>query len=181
MIVVLGLWPRSGTSLLMSMLTAGGLDPIRNDSPGPAAGFPVGAFQHTGVFADVSVLRALPGRGGCVKLFTRHVLDLPGAGIVPTGVVVAHRPYVESVASWESVWPDRCALASEEWHTEVAEKAMAVLDGVPVLHVEYHDLVDDPDAQSARIAGFVAGGLDVAAMARVPIRMHRHFGGPPNR
>lgn len=183
MIVVLGRWPRSGTSMLMGMLTAGGLTPVRDDDPGDVTGaHPVGAFQHSGVLLDdtATVLPALAGDRVCVKLFPRHIIDLAPTGLRMVKVILAGRDYDEATASWDTAFPDRARDTDRAGQEATAGYALALLEeaGAQVLPVDFHDLIDHPAREAGRIAGFV-GDLDEAAMAKVPDGEHRHFGGPP--
>lgn len=182
MIIVLGLWPRSGTSLLMSMLTAGGLDPIRDDDPTDLTGaHPVGAFQHSGVLLDdtATVLPSMAAARSCVKLFPRHIADLAqrDAGWAMVKVIIAVRDADEAAASWDSAFPDRSRQDRPGQEAE-ARHVLAVLTelGVPSIEVAFHDLIDHPAREAARIGEFV-GDLDVDAMAVIPDAEHRHFGG----
>ncbi len=181
MIVVLGRWPRSGTSLLMSMLSVGGLDPIRNDDGKVGEGHPVGSFQHSGVLLDATatVLPALAAERTCVKLFPRHVIELVRAGCLPAKVILASRPYGEAAESWVAAFPDRSWRHDEAGQESDAQRALDRLAeaGVPVLEVDFHDLVDHPKVQAKRVAEFV-GDLNEKAMAAIPTVKHRHFGGP---
>lgn len=182
MIVVLGASPRSGTSLLMAMLTAGGLDPVRNDDGELSPGHPVGSFQHSEVLLDhtATVLQGLVHERSCVKLFTRHIIDLAALGLYPQKVILTSRPLEESLASWDRVWPERSTQRAQDALVGMVERATDLLReaNIPILTVPFHDLIDRPAVQANRIAKFV-GGLDAAAMAAIPSAEHRHFGGPP--
>lgn len=183
MIVVMGRWPRSGTSLLMAMLAAGGLNPLRDDDQSTSDQYPVGAFQHSGVLTGrtVETLAAADmGARACVKMFPRHLRDLSDVGVYPAKVLVVSRPYEECAASWDAAFPGRSRDHDREGVNTAADVALALLAeaDVPVLGVDFHVLVDDPHGESQRIAVFVGGGLDVKAMAAVPDPAHRHFGEP---
>lgn len=183
MIAVLGRWPRSGTSLLMSMLAVGGLDPIRDDHDGPVTGaHPVGAYQHAGVLLGdaAGTLAATAHDRSCVKVFPRHIIDLAAVGVYPAKVLMTVRDWAESDASWVRAWPHRTRQGDPRVHEVDVERALdllAVAD-VPVLPVDFHRLIDDPGPVAVEIAGFLGVPLDVAAMAAVPSAEHRHFGGP---
>lgn len=179
MIVVLGSRPRTGTSVLMAMLVAGGLDPVRDDT-GVSDAYPTGAFQHREVLIGdaAGTLREVPPRAA-VKLFPRHILDLSAAGIHPAMVVLAVRDAGESDASWDAVWPERSRQDTEGQEAVLAAALGLLTDAaVPVLPVGFHDLLDHPEREAQRIARFLGSDLDVDAMAKVPDAQHRHFGGP---
>lgn len=184
MIVVLGGWPRSGTSMLMATLAVGGLTPIVDDDDGAKPGYPVGSFQHSGVLMDdtATVLGALARPGTCVKLFPRQMIELCRAGVVPVGtkVLLALRPYKESEQSWDAAFPKASWMPFPEQHVENVSSVRMNLAaaGIPVLDVDFHALVDEPSATCHLIAEFVGGDLDVDAMAAIPNVAHRHFGGP---
>lgn len=180
MIWVYAPWPRCGTSMTMAMLTAGGLVPIRDDEPGGSESHPVGAFQHSQVMKgdSAAVLAANAHPRACVKVFSRQVLDLTDAGIYPAQVIALARPHAEFEASWDRALKGMNTVRDEEYLGLLAEDATERLRaaGIPILDVAYHDVVDRPLDAAEHIAQFV-GDLDVTAMAAVPDRRYRHFGG----
>ena len=77
LVVISGL-PRSGTSLMMQMLAAGGLPPLRDDARAPDAGNPRGYFE----WAPARALARDPGaiaaaRGRAVKVISALLPALP--------------------------------------------------------------------------------------------------------
>lgn len=181
MIVVYGRWPRSGTSLIMRMLTAGGLTPVTDDDGAASAAHPVGSLQHSVVLTGNTV-EALaqwtdaPGRQ-CVKLFSQQMRALMDVGLYPSQVIVASRDWDEYAASWDAAFPDRARNPDRFGMEMEAEGVIGLLAAaeVPILEVDFHALVDDPAATASAIGEFI-GGLDLSAMAAIPDPTHRHFG-----
>lgn len=172
MIVVTG-WARSGTSMLMQVLDAGGLEPIigrfaRIGMPGNRRGvfeYPIAAretFRRLAPFADE--------RDRCVKLIHPYLQRYLGDGGRPSAVLVTERSVDAVVAS-------RTLLFGNSPPPEELLKIRArTLDAlaaaeIPFVEVSSDDLVDDPPAVVDRIVAFVqpfvSVDLDRAAMAAV--------------
>lgn len=179
-VAVVGEAPRSGTSMLMAMLAAGGLAPVSDGEPADTVSHPSGAHQHTAVMVGdaAAVLPGLLTSRCCVKLFARQVMDLHAAGIHPDFAVFTKRPDAESVRSWERAFPLRTMHGDEAMRAEMTYWARTYLAvaGVPILDVGFHDLIDRPVEVADGINRFLGGGLDVDAMAAIPDPEHRHFG-----
>lgn len=173
--VVSGL-PRSGTSLMMAMLEAGGIpaltDGVRSADEDNRKGYyeyePVKALRR-----DASwVGRA---RGKAVKVI-HALLDALPEGI-EYRVVFMRRDLAEVVAS-QGVMLARSgrkggriteAQLRDLYEREYA-KAERWLESRPnmrVLFVDYNELVRDPESGASRIARFFGKPLDAQAMARV--------------
>lgn len=162
MIIVAGT-PRSGTSMLMSMLQSGGV-PTWVD-------FDDGRFEaKLPSVLTVELAETLAGPG-CVKIFDSLLRTL---GVIPDVVIQTDRPIAEVMCSWERAYPLKAPLDPDRLWAD-HHKVMAM--EVPMLQVGFHDLIDRPVEQAARIAEFLGEDLDVAAMAAVPDQALRHFGG----
>lgn len=171
--------PRSGTSLMMQMLAAGGV-PLLVDAPDvarvPDRDNPNGYFEY----APVKRLHAenawLPGaRGRAVKVI--HALLTALGRQVPVRVLFLQRDLAEVVASQgvmlergghadDALPPDRLAAIFRSQ----ADDALAWLQGRPrcsVLMVEHAAALASPAAVAAEVDRFLGGGLDRAAMAAV--------------
>lgn len=184
--VVSGL-PRSGTSLMMQMLVAGGL-PALHDGHRPAdTDNPRGYFE----FAPAKNLRAdaswMPqAHGRVVKLVAQLLPFLPLSPIYPESTPAAERqPYrykivwmeraLEEVLASQKTMLDRhgragAALAPEKLRS-VYEQQLARVNEIverrkfSVLRVAHREAVRDPAGTAARVAEFLALPLDRAAMA----------------
>ena len=98
--VVTGL-PRSGTSLVMQMLAAGGLPVLTDDARGPDPDNPRGYFEHTGALALARHPAWLAAaRGRAVKLVHALLPHVPAE--LPCRVVLLERNLAEVLASLEA-------------------------------------------------------------------------------
>ncbi len=176
--------PRSGTSLMMQMLCAGGMPVLQDASRPPDADNPRGyyeldAVRHTR--RDTSWLEAATGHA--VKVVHLLVPELPADR--PYRVISMHRALDEVLASQREMLRRRGAqlpdaaqearlgalleaqlLAAEHWVEAAPDAAL--------LRVEHGDLLRDPAGAAVRVAAFAGSGLDVAAMAeQVDPTLHR--------
>jgi hypothetical protein len=173
--IVTGL-PRSGTSMMMRMLEAGGL-PVLTDKVRTADDDnPEGYYEYERV-KQIEEDRAWldHARGRSVKMVSALLEYLP-----PTyhyKVVFMRRDMDEILASQRKML-DRLG----ESRGEVDDATMARLfaqhlakvtawlerqPNIDVLYVSYNDVLADPRAQAARLDRFFGGELDVAAMVSV--------------
>lgn len=172
-IIVSGL-PRSGTSLLMQMLAAGGVQPLTDGTRAPDVDNPNGYFEFERV-------KGLPGdtawldeaRGKVVKVIHRLVIQLPEGRSYK--VVFVERDLDEVIASQAKMLarlgkaggglaPERlkAIFAQEKERILASIEARADLE---LLRVPHAGLISDPSEQVARINTFLGGGLDVDRMA----------------
>ena len=185
-VVVSGL-PRSGTSLMMQMLEAGGVGAWTDAQRAADADNPAGYFELEAVKGlargEDAFLDAAPGRA--VKVIHALVKYLPPRHRY--AVVFMVRDLAEVVASQRVMLERRggpgprlddgrlsAALARQR------DEALAWLEGregVRVLRVEHREAVTLPADVAERVAAFLGGGLDASAMAGV-VRpaLHRHRG-----
>jgi hypothetical protein len=196
--VVSGL-PRSGTSLMMQMLAAGGLPPLHDGHRPADTDNPRGYFE----FAPAKNLRAdaswLPqAQGRAVKLVAQLLPFLPGSAGVPAAnergqartpalldyrIVWMERSLDEVLAS-QRVMLDRhgrtgAALAPERLRGIFEQQLARVTEIVgrrklAVLRVAHADAIRDPGGTAARVAEFLGLPLDRTAMAAcVDAKLHR--------
>jgi hypothetical protein len=173
--IVSGL-PRSGTSLMMQMLQAGGLPPLSDNLRTANKDNPRGYFE----FEPVKRLRAdrswLPqAQGHAVKIIHLLLRELPVDGQFSYRVLLMKRPLEEVLASQRAMLErqgktsgDYAALAkiyagqlaqAEEWLS-----SQSMFSFIPM---EYHHVLKEPREAAAEINAFLGGGLDVGAMAPV--------------
>jgi hypothetical protein len=171
--VVSGL-PRSGTSLAMQLVAAGGIPPLTDHQRAPDADNPRGYFE----FEAVKQLRSdrswfADARGRSVKIIHMLLTELPDD--VPCRVLFMRRDIGEVVRS-QRVMLERSgkpggALTSERLGAVYESQLAGVarwLAGRPafrVLDVPYAGLIADPVPLIAGIDAFLGGGLDTDAMA----------------
>jgi len=190
-IVVVSGVPRSGTSLVMQMLAAGGLAVLSDGARGPDPDNPRGYLEYTPVRRlrqDASWLPA--ARGRALKVVVPLVQDLPPGERYR--VLLVRRDLAQVLASQRAMLARRGAPpapAEEERRLgALFEAALAAterwLEAQP--HVawcalEHAGLLGDPAGSARRIADFLPhAGLDAAAMAAAVDRaLHRQRGADP--
>ncbi|HVY94619.1 MAG TPA: alkaline phosphatase family protein, partial [Bryobacteraceae bacterium] len=185
LIVVSGL-PRSGTSMLMQMLAAGGV-PVMSDGLRTAdEDNPRGYLEYEPVknlLKDASWLGQ--GRGKAIKIVAPLLSAVPAE--LPCRVIFMERDLEEVLDSQARMierrkqdienTPERRAMLKSEYARTVARvKAMlARRAGTRVLSVGYREAVGNPGAVAARVNEFLGGGFDVGRMAAaVDAALHRN-------
>ncbi len=173
--VVSGL-PRSGTSMMMRMCAAGGLEPVTDgrrvaDERNPHGYFELEeAMTAGGGYPDW--LSAATGK--VVKVVTRHLPDLPATHRYKVVLMLRDLDEIlrsqsdmarhHAAADWKG--GDREALRRlYATHLRDTQRWLAGRPAVEVLEVRYDSVIADPSGQAARVARFLGGDLDVTAMA----------------
>ncbi len=176
LIVVSGL-PRSGTSMMMRMLHAGGMPLVQDDKRAADEDNPRGYFEDARVKKlkdDNGWLQdpTLAGQG--VKIISLLLYNLPPGRLYR--VIFMERRMEEVLASQKKML-ERQGMGSDGIPDEIMDhKFRAHLSGlrgwieenqdIMCLRVSYHDAVADPLACARRVAEFVDPlELDVDAMA----------------
>lgn len=174
--VVSGL-PRSGTSMMMKMLEAGGL-PILTDHVRRAdADNPKGYYE----FEPVKRTAEDPAwvekaRGKAVKMVSMLLYDLPPNYAYK--VLFMRRDLGEILASQKAMLirsgkdpaqgpRDEEMRARFEKHLDEVQTWLKEQSNFRVLEVSYNAVLADPSAQAKAVQGFLGGGLDAAAMQDV--------------
>jgi hypothetical protein len=171
--IVSGL-PRSGTSLMMQMLAAGGMpvltDLLRACDPDNPRGYfefePVKSIQR-----DASWLAQADGKA--VKIVHLLLLHLPAGHAYR---VLFMRRHLDEVLASQRKMLDRqgrtgARLSDEQLkalYTQQIEKVLSHLrsvQNVQVMEINYADLIADPPAAAARVQAFLQANLDKQAMA----------------
>ena len=183
--VVSGL-PRSGTSLAMQMLAAGGIPAVTDGLRTSDDDNPRGYFE----FERVKQLRTDKAwiddaAGKAVKVIHLLLMELPDDR--PYRVVFMQRDLREVVRSQSTMLarsgraggglpPDRL-MAVYDQQLKAVEAWLAARPGFTVLRVPYGELVRDPGGWVPRVAEFLGRTLDRAAMhAAVDPSLHRNRG-----
>jgi hypothetical protein len=180
--IVSGL-PRSGTSMMMQMLAAGGLPVLTDGRRGADPDNPRGYYEYEAVKSlarDSSWLAH--ARGKAVKIVSALLLHLPED--FEYRVIFMNRPMTEVLAS-QSAMLDRLGHTSprgddarfaELFARHLAE-VDAVLRGRPKiarLDIDYPTVIDAPLRVAETVSAFLGGGLDAARMAAaVAPELHR--------
>ena len=175
-VVVSGL-PRSGTSMAMRMLEAGGLPIVtdglrRADTANPKGYYEFEPVKGLDKQGDTAWLAE--ARGKAVKIISFLLTHLPES--YDYRVVFMRRDLGEVVASQNQMLDargkergaadDRTSVLYAQ-HVEQVERFLRQRSCFSVLMVDYAAVVADPAGQAARINQFVGGGLDVERMATV--------------
>lgn len=183
-IVVSGL-PRSGTSMAMKMLEAGGVpvvaDHLRTaDEDNPKGYFEDERVKDLGAMADKSWLR--DARGKAIKIISYLLKDLPRDNNYK--VVFLRRRLHEVLASQAKMLERRGEAneVADEQMLEIYESHLWRVDylfkhapHLERLDLQYHEVVADPRQAAERIAAFLGGGLDVDKMvAAVDSSLYRN-------
>jgi tetratricopeptide (TPR) repeat protein len=184
-LIVSGL-PRSGTSMLMQMLDAGGM-PILTDKLHDAdEDNPKGYFEHEAVkamFRDQSWLTEAQGKA--LKVVVPLVCNLPRG--CNYRVLLIERDYNEILASQAKMIArrggsiDDTADRRERLHREydrLTARAKSVLGAradVTIMSVRYEGVIKDPGGTAELLNQFAGGGLDSARMSQAVDRsLHRN-------
>jgi hypothetical protein len=178
-VIVSGL-PRSGTSMMMQMLAAGGLPLVTDGVRTPDASNPEGYFELEAVKdldkperrGDLRWLAGARGRG--VKILSPLLAYLPDSHNYR--VIFMQRPLDEVIASQDvmlarageptDVAPKDRVLAAYETHLRTVYALLARRSCFETLRVNYPDVVADPHAAAERVRRFVGSPpLDTERMA----------------
>lgn len=174
-VVVSGL-PRSGTSMMMRMLEAGGLQPLEDGVRGADISNPKGYFE----FEPVKDLEAARGdvpwlpeaRGKAVKIISFLLTWLPED--FNYQVIFMQRDLDEVLASQQQMLARRGEAAGEsgtsrevfEAHLAQVGRFMAARPCFETLYVPYREAVAAPEVTAAAVARFLGRSMDTAAMAK---------------
>ena len=178
--VVSGL-PRSGTSLMMQALAAGGLPSLTDgqrlaDESNARGYLELEAVKR--LKADAAWLPAAAGHA--VKVIHLLLPDLLAAltatAAGPARVIMMRRPIAQVIASQRAMLGRQNRPAATVADEQLARlfagqmdrlaQQLAARPDVTTLAVDYPTFVADPAAESARVNGFLDGRLDAEAMAR---------------
>jgi hypothetical protein len=177
-VVVSGL-PRSGTSMMMKMLEAGGLRIVsdglrRADEDNPNGYYEVEAVKG---LAQGGTDWLEGAAGGAVKVISALLEHLPGG--YHYKVIFMERRLAEVLASQKKMLSNRqeeARLSDEEMEAEFSRHLAAVKywlarqPNIEVLYVDHRALLEAPEEACRRVAAFLGLPLDVEKMAAVPDR-----------
>ncbi len=174
--VVSGL-PRSGTSMMMKMLEAGGIPPITDNIRTADEDNPKGYYEFERVKQmDKGDIDWVPdARGKSVKVISALLKYLPNDE--QYRVVFQRRNIDEILASQRKMLirrgedPDKVddaeMTALFNKHLRQTEKWLADQANMQVLYVHYSDVLANPEPNAIKINQFLGGALNVEAMAEV--------------
>ena len=171
--VVSGL-PRSGTSMMMKMLEAGGIPPITDELREADEDNPKGYYEFERVKQmDQGDTRwVVEARGKVVKVISALLKHLPPGE--QYRVVFVRRNMPEILASQRQMLirrgedPDKMDDAQMamlfEKHLKQIDEWLKAQPNFRVLYVHYSDVLADPRPQIAKINEFLGGSLNTQAM-----------------
>jgi predicted AlkP superfamily phosphohydrolase/phosphomutase/tetratricopeptide (TPR) repeat protein len=185
LIVVTGL-PRSGTSLLMQMLSVGGAAVLSDDRRLPDEDNPRGYLEYEPVknlLRDSQWLDS--ARGKAIKIVAPLLVALPPG--LPCRVILCERDLDEVLDSQDRMLqrrhqplpatPERRRLLKDEYVRTIhrAKDLLAARPGTQTLVIDYAAAIAEPLPTAARINSFLGESLDVAKMAdAVDPSLHRN-------
>jgi hypothetical protein len=183
MITVVSGVPRSGTSLMMQILAAGGLTPLTDGQRAADASNPRGYFEW-------EKAKSLPrephciaeAEGKAVKIISSLLLSLPNTFAYK--VIFMERPVGEVLASQsaliEKLGKQGPALAAEameralEAHLKQVKASLHLRPEIRLWWVNYHDALQNPQIVCETIQQFLNIPLNVPAMtAQIDLSLHR--------
>lgn len=184
-VVVSGL-PRSGTSLMMQILEAGGIIPLTDGLRQADADNPKGYYEYERVkkLDKGDVVWLADAEGKAVKVVSALVKFLPPR--YAYRVIFMERALSEVLASQARMLQHRAAAAPSrpdattdattddvtlaalfQHHLDETKEWLADQPSIKTLYVSHNELISHPADQIARIQEFLGGELNVAAMSRV--------------
>jgi hypothetical protein len=173
-IVVSGL-PRSGTSLMMAMLQAGGVLLLTDGIRAPDADNPNGYFE----FEPVKLLRTdhtwlTEARGKAVKIVLPLLFQLPKTFAIR--VLFMERNLAEVIASQTAMLtrkglqlqlPPETLKAAFERQLMQAQAFLVAGSESKSVRINFGEVLTNPADVAAAVASFLQAKLDVAAMAAI--------------
>ena len=175
-IVVSGV-PRSGTSMTMKMLEAGGIslltDKVRlPDEDNPKGYFELESVKSLGEQDDKSWLAE--ARGKAIKIISHLLRELPDHHAYK--VIFMNRSIQEVIRSQNKMLirrgeelsgDDQNVNALFEQHLRLIQAWLRKQQNFSVLDLHYSEVINDPLRGAAQIAGFLKTDLDQQRMAAV--------------
>lgn len=174
--IVSGL-PRSGTSMMMKMLDAGGIAPLIDNIRTADEDNPKGYYEFERVKALDKGDKAwvVDAQGKVVKVISALLRHLPPE--YDYRIVFMRRELKESIESQKKMLirrgedPDKISdeevLVLLQKHLDMIDQWCASQSNVRVLDIDYAAMVADPKSQAQRVNAFLSNRLDVDAMIGV--------------
>jgi len=172
--VVSGL-PRSGTSMMMKMLEAGGLPPMTDQIRTPDDDNPKGYYEFERVkkMPDGDKAWVAEAHGKAVKVISALLEHLPGDHTYK--VIFMRRQMDEILASQKQMLirsdkptdkvSDEQLAGMYRKHLATVESWLRTQPNVSVLYMDYNAMLADPRRYIAEIDRFLSNQLDVEKMA----------------
>ena len=176
MIVVVSGLPRSGTSMMMNMLQAGGV-PVLTDNQREADEDNLHGYleyEHVKQLdRDASWLAEAEGKTvKIISMLLRHL-----SRDHEYRVIFMHRDIMEVLASQRKMMerrgeapdgvPDEAMAALYRKHLSEVQQWLDAQPNIETLHINYNETLKDPWPTVDKLNEFLGGRLDAEAMARV--------------
>lgn len=180
--IVSGL-PRSGTSLMMQMLQAGGIELLTDGRRAPDENNPRGYFEHEAVKHgrnDLSWLEQANSKA--VKVIHLLLLNLPSDRNYRVifmlrdleEVVVSQRVMLQQQGRVPAALADKTLADIFEKQLASVRQWLAERPNFRVLYLNHREVIADPSTASGQINEFLGGNLKVAEMTMaVNPQLHR--------
>ncbi|MCF7804620.1 MAG: sulfotransferase [Candidatus Marinimicrobia bacterium] len=174
--IVSGL-PRSGTSMMMKMLEAGGLEVVTDDIRKPDEDNPKGYYEFEQVKQIKEDQSWLPKcEGKVVKMVSRLLLDLPEE--YEYKIIFMRRAMEEILASQRKMLErsGKEAPSAEDdtemsrlfnQHLQHVEQWMERQPNVDYIYVNYNATIQEPGKTAGKVIDFLDDNLDQSKMAGV--------------
>ncbi len=175
MITIVSGLPRSGTSLLMQMLAAGGLPVLSDGERKSDTDNPRG-------YLEWERIKQLPKDPGCiaeaegkaVKVISQLLLSLPDGH--EYRVIFMLRPLSEVLKSQDEMLSRRGTTAISgdnsavekafQGHLIQVDKWLEGKENIGVLRMQYHRVLEEPHTVAGEIAAFLGAPLNIEAMTQ---------------
>lgn len=174
-IAVSGL-PRSGTSMMMQMLVAGGMDAFTDKKRKPDESNPKGYFEHEAIKKlnrDSRVLKEVGNK--VVKIISHLLINLPSRYTYK--VIFMTRELEEVLASQHIMLEKNKKIKPKTYAVSLKNSFLKNLNrvkvwakknyNVEILYVNYTDVLNNPKTEIARIKNFLDKNLDEKQMIQV--------------
>lgn len=176
MITIVSGLPRSGTSLMMRMLEAGGMEVVKDDIRKADEDNPYGYYEFEKVKKieeDSSWLDSTQGR--VFKMVSMLLYHLPADKDYK--IIFMKRNMHEMLNSQRIMLGrhgnDKAQVDNEEMgrlygkHLTQIEKWLEKQDNMDILYISYNDIIERPSENTEMVNQFLGNGLDVKKMVKV--------------
>ncbi len=183
-IVVSGL-PRSGTSLMMNMLQAGGIPIVTDEERTADDDNPKGYFELERVkqLSRGDVTWVADAQGQAVKVISALLEHLPPTSTYKVlfmrrrlpEVLASQRKMLERRGEPTDTVPDAMMASIFEKHVQKIEAWMAAQQNMSVLYLPYHEVAERPETRVDEIIAFLGLDLDrVKMLAAIDPSLYRN-------
>lgn len=183
MITIVSGVPRSGTSLMMQMLIAGGMTPLADGARAADISNPRGYFE----WEKAKSLPREPGliaeaEGKVVKIISTLLPSLPNT--FPYKIIFMERSLAEVMASQavmiQKLGTPGASLSSEgmvralKSHVNQVKATVGLRPEMSLCWIDHHQVITYPDTAAASLRQFLGVPLDLQAMAsQVELSLYR--------